>query len=824
MRAAPTRYPAAVRLASAAALAAWCLVGPFTQSAVGADRGGTVVAWGEGNSGETDVPSGLSGVVAIAAGGSHGLALTGGGQVVAWGSNDSGQASVPSGLSSVTAIAAGEFFSLALKSDGTVVAWGSDTNGQTDVPAGLSGQAKALPGLSPAKTGVIAIAAGRTHCLALRSNGTVMAWGDDWKGQTDVPIGLTGVTAISAGSGFSLALKSDGTVVGWGNGDGGYGQSDVPAGLQGVAAISAGFYNSLALKSDGRVVAWGFENPNSPMPAGLSGIEAISAGKFSSSLALRKDGSIVAWDDSIDLPGGLVGVTAISAGGSFYLALYPGSPPLGGFFDARIVFASVLLLGGLLAVVVLLLWNLLIRPSRARVPAVEGSEETPADSVETSTRTLSRKARLAAAKQARLLARSQILDASTTRAETSGAVELESTLPWAPTGHGPKVWYPPQAAGPSAAERQVRLVGFLAAAGVVVALLTGVVYFIAYVHIGPTPSMSRPRVMATATRLLDGRVLIAGGSPNAIDENKSPDLASAELFDPATDKFSPAGSMTIARHGHLATLLQDGRVLIEGGTDPVSAELYDPKTGTFSRTGSPQDDVSGTATLLKDGRVLFITSWGTAAELYDPKTGTFGTTGSMITFRSDYSATLLPDGRVLIAGGDGEDFHALASAEIYDPKTDTFIPTGSLGKIRDEHTATLLLDGRVLIAGGQSEYAGDDIAQAELYDPATGTFSPTGSLEVPRTMHSTTLLADGRVLIDAGDNGIGRAGNRGEVYDPKTSTFTSTGLMVEYRRWHTATLLNDGRVLIAGGEGDARAVYTDVELYDPNTNTFAAPR
>jgi hypothetical protein len=203
---------------------------------------GTVVAWGNNDSGLCDVPPGLSNVVAVSAGANHSLALKSDGTVVAWGDNTYGQCTVPSGLSHVVAVAAVGYHSLALKSDGTVVAWGDNTYDQCTVPSGLSH--------------VVAVAAGGYHSLALKSDGTVVAWGYNGFGQCNVPSGLSGVVAIAAGLYHSLALKSDGTVVAWGSNS--FGKCNVPSDLSGVVAIAAGWYHSLALKSDGTVVAWGY--------------------------------------------------------------------------------------------------------------------------------------------------------------------------------------------------------------------------------------------------------------------------------------------------------------------------------------------------------------------------------------------------------------------------------------------------------------------------------------------------------------------------------------------------------------------------------------
>ena len=220
-----------------------------------------------------------------------------------------GAEDLQTGASHAKAIDAGMDFSLALKTDGTVVAWGTNDHGQGSVPSGLSS--------------VSAIAAGSYHAVALKSDGTVVAWGRNDGGQTAVPAGLSGVKAIAAGGDFNLALKKDGTVVGWGLY--GFGQINIPAGLSDVTAIAAGDSHSLALKSDGTVVGWGNnDSGQAKVPAGLTGVTAIAAGSYFS-LALKRDGTVVAWGDGhygqLAVPAGLSDVTAIAAGGYHCLAL-----------------------------------------------------------------------------------------------------------------------------------------------------------------------------------------------------------------------------------------------------------------------------------------------------------------------------------------------------------------------------------------------------------------------------------------------------------------------------------------------------------------------
>jgi hypothetical protein len=287
------------------------------------------------------------------------------------------------------------------------------------------------------------------------------------------------------------------------------------------------------------------------------------------------------------------------------------------------------------------------------------------------------------------------------------------------------------------------------------------------------------RRLHTATLLPNGKVLVAGGfggPPGGVEVS----LASAELFDPATRSFTATGAMSDGRYWHTATLLSNGKVLVAGGRAQSaqgtlafldSAEIYDPDTGLFTPTGSMMPGGIGakreghSATLLPNGKVLVaggasVYSGGPPpgfgflmrAQLYDPSTGAFTPTGFLSSERNFHTATLLPSGKVLVAGGQAQSAQGffliyLDSAELYDPGTGTFTVTGAMAEGRTSHSATLLPSGEVLVVGGASI---ETLASAELYDPATGAFRPTGSLHLPRQDHTATILGDGRVLVAGG--------------------------------------------------------------------------
>lgn len=350
------------------------------------------------------------------------------------------------------------------------------------------------------------------------------------------------------------------------------------------------------------------------------------------------------------------------------------------------------------------------------------------------------------------------------------------------------------------------------------------------------------RRLHTATLLPDNTVLVAGGigGGNA--------LSSAETYNPATSAWTAAGSFT-ARRSHTATLLPNGRVLALGGKDANgnalnSAEIYNYANRTWSNAllGAPyppnqaftlSDPRSDhTATILPNAQVLIVGGVGNSngvlgsAELYEYATPTWGVTKNaagattqMNATRAAHTATLLPNGKVLVAGGQsmtGTSFVALSSAELFDPSTGTWTATGSLVTGRYNHTATLLPNGKVLIVGGNT--TGQALEMAELYDPATGFFS-AHSTGVARYNHTTTLLQNGYVLVVGGIGASGARVTSVQIYNPNegaNGTWSSTANLTPGRSSHTATLLPNGAVFVFGGLTANNTATNTGALFTPN--------
>jgi len=296
----------------------------------------------------------------------------------------------------------------------------------------------------------------------------------------------------------------------------------------------------------------------------------------------------------------------------------------------------------------------------------------------------------------------------------------------------------------------------------------------------------------TATLLSDGRILLTGGDDRGAD---------VEMFDPVRSKVSAAAPMAAARQQHTATLLKDGKVLIAGGY------------------GSSN---SGAATPLA------------SAEVFDPAGGKWASAGSMPIGRAAHTATLLGNGKVLVAGGIQEGHgELLKSVEIFDPEALSWTTVAEMPTGRADHTATVLSDGSVLFAGGRGAAHNPSLKDAFIYAPVAGTWTAVPQLmNVERGLHSATLLSDGRVLLAGGLKVfIGLSAQNllsaAEVFDPKTATFKQVAPMRIARYYHGAVSLPDGTVLAAGGFGVGTGAVANspigaAEIYNPVTQKWSS--
>lgn len=306
--------------------------------------------------------------------------------------------------------------------------------------------------------------------------------------------------------------------------------------------------------------------------------------------------------------------------------------------------------------------------------------------------------------------------------------------------------------------------------------------------------------------------------------------------DAPAGSFSPTGSLSETRAWHSAILAPDGRVFVVGGeggegggfASRLTVEAWDPETGSFGPAGSHEWS-RGTpgrrpALPLPDGRILVlggnVIGYPASAEIWDLETGSSSFAGTVEAAYPAGSRTLLPDGRVLVAGGYGDlgtgtDYGPVATAGIWDPVSGAYTPTDPLPEARAEHTATRLDDGRVLIIGGWG--LEDQFASAEVWDPATESFSPAGSLAEGRgahPAHTATLLPDGRVLV-VGGSGQDPSLAGSEVWDPVSASFSPAGSLAQARGDHSATLLPDSRVLVIGGRDGQDEFFASAEIWEP---------
>ncbi|MBH1964126.1 MAG: IPTL-CTERM sorting domain-containing protein [Comamonadaceae bacterium] len=287
----------------------------------------------------------------------------------------------------------------------------------------------------------------------------------------------------------------------------------------------------------------------------------------------------------------------------------------------------------------------------------------------------------------------------------------------------------------------------------------------------------------------------------------------------AAAAWVPDAAMATARSQFGSALLDDGSVGVFGGVSRLGfnqeAERWASGTWTSLGVMGIQGNVTEAVTL-GTGQVLVRTDGSRQARLYDPVANTWSNAGMQMVQRSLPSVTLLPDGKVLVAGGSTD-----GSAELYDPITRSWSLTGSMTSPRRSHGAALMRDGRVLVVSGFQNGTGE-VTGAEIYDPLTGTWSPAAPPLVPRHYASLNLLADGRLLLAGGFTTGGPTG-QSEIYDPAANTWTATGSLHYPRNGMMGspmahgTLLVSGKVLIVGGSDSARNSQKIAELYDPAT-------
>ena len=316
-----------------------------------------------------------------------------------------------------------------------------------------------------------------------------------------------------------------------------------------------------------------------------------------------------------------------------------------------------------------------------------------------------------------------------------------------------------------------------------------------------------------------------GPTPEGTNVEKKPHVSISDPYHPSPSELAAVAREIKDRVECTVTPLLNGKVLIAGGNPGIvqGGTVWSSSEGSFN------------------GHLAILVT----AELYDPATGRMTLTGAMSAPRVGASAVLLPNGKVLMAGGENwvDIPKTYTSAELYDPSSGRFVPTGEMSDPRQYATTVLLKTGQVLVAGGyhldDKGLATGGLVTAEIYDPRSGAFRPTGNMTTVRSMYcmgckpAARILQDGRVLLAGGINADGDVLSSAEIYDPSSGTFSATGSMKRPRVSASATLLDDGRVRIDDGafhhlygKGMVHPGFIQVgmapEFYSPAAGTFSA--
>lgn len=340
-------------------------------------------------------------------------------------------------------------------------------------------------------------------------------------------------------------------------------------------------------------------------------------------------------------------------------------------------------------------------------------------------------------------------------------------------------------------------------------------------RVAPAGSLALARTHHTATVLKDGRVLVIGG--RGVDGLST--LPSVEVYEPKSGKWKPGPPMTVGRSHHAATLLADGRVLVTGGTTHeasddghrfvalASAEVFDPKTNRWTAVPDMAEARNGhTATLLDDGTVLVVggareqRTHLASVERFDPKTNSWTPAKPLATPRWLHAAVHLADDSVVVVGGRSNQAQggkgpgvSLATVERFEPKTGAWTTVAPMSEERQRAGIAVLADGETVVAvGGQT--ATSSTNYAETWTPGGADWVPLENhLSMSLSGHTATKLPNGDLLVVGGEppNAVDTA--RAQRWVAATKQWCLAGQLAAARKLHSASLLPDGSVLVVGG-------------------------